>query len=114
MDRFRHFGASIAVLVIGAAFTACFRQEVVTRTLNVPQMGHPECVERVIQILTLPDPEAIIEIAPDLEQRTVSVTYVSTRMALKNIEHLLADAGFDVNEVIGNRAMRATLPESCR
>lgn len=113
MKRFRF--VVLAVITVAALIGGgCFRKDIVTVEIHIPQMRTTECANRVVRILTSVDPEAIIRVETNVERLMARVTYNSTRMALKNIEHLLTSAGFDANEASAPLAARANLPEECR
>jgi copper chaperone CopZ len=50
----------------------------------------------------------------DMEDRTVTLRYDSMQLSIKNIEFLVAEAGFDANEVPRDAAAAAKLPAECR
>jgi copper chaperone CopZ len=58
--------------------------------------------------------EGIISAEPDIEKHTMSVKYNSTKLAIKNIEFLIAGVGFDANEESGKPEAKAALPPGCR
>jgi hypothetical protein len=58
--------------------------------------------------------DAIVRAQPDVAARTVTVTYNSMRLAIKNIEYAITAAGFDVNEEQARPEARQALPEGCR
>ena len=93
----------------------CFRQELVTAEISVPGMGSPACAQLVANHLR-PEKYAGLEgpVIPDHQKKTVTVSYKSTQIALKNIEHLIAEIGFDTNAIPGNEQARQKLPEECR
>lgn len=108
----------LSILCVGIllplALTGCFRQEVLTVDISVPQMGSPECRRLVLQALGRLEQDAIVQVEPNVQTRVVTVTYNSTRLALKNIEHAITAAGFDANEEKATDEARAALPEACR
>ena len=58
--------------------------------------------------------EGIRSAEPDIENRTISVTYDSTKLSIKNIEFLIAGVGFDANDEPGKPEAKAALPVGCR
>jgi copper chaperone CopZ len=96
-----------AVLVAG-----CFRQDVKTIVVNVPAMKSPEC-SKIIQDAML-KVEGIEQVTPDVTAHTVTVRFNSTRVAIKNIEFVIATAGFDANSTMAPPETKAALPAGCR
>jgi len=50
----------------------------------------------------------------DLSSRTVTVTYDSLKLSLKNIEFAIAEIGFQANEVPAKPEAAKALPPECR
>ena len=105
------FVGFVGILWLG---TACFRQDVLTVEISVPQMGSPECRRLVLQALGRLEQDAIKRADLDIETRTATITYDSMRLALKNIELAITAAGFDANDEVAPDEARAQLPEVCR
>ncbi len=108
---------SARYLLLGAVAAAvlacgCFRQDVRTLVVNVPQMKSAEC-SKIIQG-ALSRIEGIVSAEPDLQKRTMSVTYNSTKLSIKNVEFLIAGVGFDANDEKGKPEAKAALPAGCR
>ena len=106
---------SMLPLVLCALMLAgpgCFRQDRRTITVKVPQLNGPECL-RFIQDAAQ-KVEGIEQVAPHYDSRTVDVTYNAMKLGIKNIEFIIAGAGFDANETQAPAAARAALPEGCR
>lgn len=102
----------LASLVLGALTAGCFRQDVRTLEVNVPNMNSPECF-KIIQS-ALNRVEGIISVEPDIPNRKLSVTYNSTKVAIKNIEYVIVGLGFDANGNPGKSDARQSLPADCR
>ena len=96
------------------AFLACgcYRQDIRTLVVNVPQMKSVDC-SKIIQG-ALSRIEGIVSAEPNIEKRTISITYNSTKLAIKNIEFLIAGVGFDANDEQGKPEAKAALPSGCR
>lgn len=102
------------VLVLGLLAVSCRREDIRTVTIQVPGMKAPRCVERVVDAVARQQGVQRDTINLDLAARTVVVTYDSMQLAVKNIEHAIADAGFQANEIPANESAREALPEECR
>ena len=90
----------------------CFRQDIKTIVVNVPGMKSPEC-SKIIQDATA-KVDGIVEVTPDVTAHTVTVRFDSTRLAIKNIEFVIATAGFDANSTVAPPETKAALPAGCR
>jgi copper chaperone CopZ len=101
-----------AAALIATLTAGCFRQDIRTFVVNVPQMGSPEC-SKIIQDALI-NVEGIHSADPDLHNKSMTITFDSRKLAIKNIEYLIADRGFDANEAQGNPEARAALPPACR
>lgn len=99
--------------VVSLVFAAgCYRQDVRTIEIAVPQMKSDECAQLVRQALAGVD--GIEAVVPDVPNRRVLVTYNALKLAKVNIEYHLTDAGFDANDKPAKAEMRAKLPSDCR
>ncbi len=110
MKSARYLFGCVAVTALLAC--GCFRQDVRTLVVNVPQMASSDC-SKIIQG-ALSRIEGIVSAEPDLEKRTMSITYNSTKLSIKNVEFLIAGAGFDANDEPGKPDAKAALPAGCR
>ena len=94
--------------------SGCFRQEILTAEVNIPQLRAKECQQWVLDALDKLGPDAIIQADLDRERRTARILYDSRKVALKNIEYAITDAGFDANDEKARPEARAALPPACR
>jgi copper chaperone CopZ len=97
-----------------AAFLACgcFRPDIRTLLVNVPQMKSSDC-SKIIQG-SLSRIDGIVSTEPNIENHSILITYNSTKLGIKNIEALIAGIGFDANEEQGKPEAKAALPPECR
>ena len=100
--------SSLCILI----FTGCFRQEVRTIVVEVPQMHSAACGQVIQDALVRGD--GILSAHPDLLAKTISVTYESTKIAAKNVESIIADVGFRANDRPPDETVRATLAAECQ
>jgi copper chaperone CopZ len=100
------------VAVLAFLACGCFRQDVRTLVVNIPQMKSADC-SKIIQG-ALSRIEGIVSAEPDLEKRTMSITFNSTKLSIKNVEFLIAGVGFDANDEQGKPDAKAALPAECR
>lgn len=99
-------------LLAALSLTACFRQDHRTITVRVPQMKSPDCYAIIQE--SIKNVEGIESTRPNYEQRTLDVSYNALRLGIKNIEFVIAGAGFSANDMEAPTDVRAKLPEGCR
>ena len=92
----------------------CFRKEILTVEITVPQMRSEECAQHVANALRRLEAEALRDVQLDIERRVARITYDSTRLGLKNLEYALTTAGFNANDKEAEPVLREALPEGCR
>lgn len=92
--------------------TSCFRNDTRFGEYQVPKMTSQEC----LNVLSgkLKGIEGVEDVQADFSTGKVTVRFNGLKVALKNIEFVIAGAGFDVNDTPGNPTARAELPVSCR
>lgn len=103
---------TLAACVTIALGTACFRQDRRTITVKVPQLSGPACLRPIEEAAR--KVEGVEHVSPNYEARTLDVTYNAMKLGIKNIEFIIAGAGFDANNTVAPAAARAALPEGCR
>lgn len=101
-------------LILTLAVGGCFRKEILTVEISVPQMRSQECAQIVIRALGTLEHEAIHQAEMNVDRAVAIITYDSMRLARKNIEFAIASAGFDANELRASPEARALLPDGCR
>lgn len=92
--------------------TGCFRNDRRTIDFNVPKLTTQECLAYLSGRLRAN--EGVEDVRADFTTGTVTVTFNGLKLALKNIEIIIAEAGFDVNERPADPVARATMPAPCR
>jgi copper chaperone CopZ len=106
---------AVALATAAALSSGCFirpRNDDITHTFSVPKLTSPECSKIVLDILG--QAAGVSKVEPDLQKGALRVTFSTRVTALKNIEYALSEAGFDVDDSIGDPAAKAKLPEGCR
>jgi copper chaperone CopZ len=104
---------AILLLAAFAGLSAgCFRQDIKTLVVRVPQMKSPECSKTIQDAMSRI--EGIYSAQPDLAARTMAVTYDTKKLSIKNVEYLITGLGFDANDEKGNPEARNNLPAGCR
>ncbi len=97
------------ILVIGSS---CRQMDIRTVTIEVPQLRGQECeqiLHRVLSSMNGVRGDTLV-----FETGSVTVTYDSMRLALKNLEYAISAAGFQANEIPADAEARGQLPERCR
>jgi copper chaperone CopZ len=75
-------------------------------------MNSPACYAVIQDALKVV--EGIENTRPDYERRTLEVTYNGLKLGIKNVEFVIASAGFAANDLQPPAEVRARLPEPCR
>ena len=102
----------MAALTCLLLMTGCYRQDVMTMEIEISQMRHAECSRIIINALQ--NVEGIKYVDPDMELRILTVSYDSRTLALKNIEYIIAEAGFTANDWEAEMSKRMRLPSQCQ
>jgi len=90
----------------------CFRQVIRDVMVEVPNLGSPECF-RIIQEALRPL-DGVQSATADFASSTVTVRYNSEKLAIRNIEFVIAGAGFAANDLPPSEQAKANLPAECR
>ena len=113
--------AGLGLLSCVLWLASCRQHDLRTVTIKLPGLKNEACVEVVRKSLAAVGKQPGLRGAIDvrsaefsLEQRTVTLTYDSMCLALKNLEHYIADAGFAANDTPPNARAVKALPEECR
>ncbi len=109
MKKITCFVFVAVILLIGFA---CRQRDIRTVTIDVPRMQGEECAGIVYNVLA--SLNGVRAESLEMEPGAVTVTYDSMRLALKNLEYALAEAGFQANEIPPDPDARERLPERCR
>ena len=99
------------ILVAGIA-CACRQSDVRTYTLPVTGVKNAACEEVIRDALKRT--EGVMVDKLQFVPGAVTVTYDSMRLARKNIEAVIAEAGFTAGETPANPAAVTNLPPACR
>ncbi len=76
---------------------SCRQQDVRTVTFTCPQVVGARAAEVVVRALSKADGVRVDSIR--VEDGKVTVTYDSMKLAIKNIEFTIAEAGFDAGDI---------------
>ncbi len=92
--------------------SGCFRNDTRIGVYHVPNITSQECLNVLSGKLRAV--EGVEDVQADFTTHKVSVTFNGLKAGLKNIEFVIAGAGFDVNETPGAAAAKEQLPATCR
>ena len=112
-----HIRSLLPALALLAALLAgggCRKRDIKVKVIHVPGMRNAACARIIQDALSRHPPEVIRSVEPDIEKRTVTVTYNSMVLALKNLEYFIAAAGFDANDTVAPSNAVCALPPECR
>jgi copper chaperone CopZ len=108
-------GLAILIALCAVFGAGCRKQDVRTVVIRCPEMKTQACAERIVEALSEASYGVSVDsVRPDLEARVVTLEYDSMLLSIKNIEAIVAKAGFTANEMPANPAAAAALPEECR
>lgn len=96
------------------ALCGCFRPETVTTEIRMPALRTELGAVIVGQVLATFPKDSLKSHSADWKTGVVRVTYDSTKIEIRNIQHRLSDAGFDADDVPANEDARQKLPPDCR
>lgn len=103
-----------ALLAAGVGLCSCRQQDLRTFKIRVPEMHNAACAEVVGRALARVNGVQQESIRIDVGDRSVTLTYDSMVLSLKNIEYAIAQAGFTANDIPADAEARAALPPECR
>lgn len=97
-----------------AVGTGCFRKDHRQITINVPQLTsqRTNCLQRIIDATKSVDGIEGVQFGE--KAGTIVVSYNALKLGIRNIEFLVAGAGFDANDTKAPEQARNALPEDCR
>lgn len=110
-------GAWGRVLLLGICLTSgsgCFRQTKMTATIRIPALRSETGAALVLQALAEGMGDEVSVLSVDTTAGKIQVSYDSLRIALRNLQHRIAEAGFDVDDLPANPEARSKLPVDCR
>lgn len=102
----------LVVVWIGLLGVSCRQQDLRTTTIRCPRVGSATSVRLVTDALANVD--GVLPGSIRCDTGAVTVSYDSMKIAVKNLEFLIAEAGFDAGEFPANAKAQAVLPADCR
>lgn len=104
--------ACAVVLFIGFVVLSCRQQDIRTTTIKCPQVRNASCARVVTVALARTD--GVVAESIKVGDGTVTVTYDSMKVAIKNLDFAMAEAGFDADDIPADQKAREALPADCR
>ncbi len=95
-----------------AVLAGCYRNDTRILTFDVPGLKSEDCAAILQQAMG--KIEGIEAAEADIGNRKLTVTFNGLKLATKNVEYVIAGAGFDVNDTTAPQQARNNLPEGCR
>jgi hypothetical protein len=100
---------SAALALCLAVCAGCHRQNTRTSVIRVPDLTTDAAAEKIIHALSpYQEYELVLEVVPNVPDRSVNVVYDGLVVSLKNIEYLIARAGFAANDTPALPELQAT------
>ena len=78
----------------------------------MPELKNRQCEELILAALR--KTEGVLADKTQFGKNSVTVTYDSMKLAIKNLESAIAEAGFTANDTPAVPAARAALPAECK
>jgi hypothetical protein len=97
------------------ALPACRRYDHQTVAIAVPGLRGETCLDPIrTELRLLLQDGSIVSLAPDYTGEILTITFDSMRIARKNLEHAIADAGFPANDIPADPKARDELTSDCK
>lgn len=103
----------LAGLIITAGICAgCYRQVHREVVIHIPKLTSTACFSIIQDALRPLD--GMISATADIPNRNIVVRFDSEKIAIKNIEFVIAGAGFSANDIPLNAQAQEQLPAECQ
>ena len=107
----------LALAVIALYLTGCYRQDVVTIEVKIPQLKSPQCadiIQKSLEKYNTPKLIIIKSIQFDYTTKSAKITYDAGQTAVRNIQHWIAESGFQADSIAPFPGTRERLPKECQ
>lgn len=105
---------TIVGLVLVCAAGSCRKHDIRTIKVYVPGMKTEACAELVRNKLAKVPGVLPPSIRTDVGARSVTVSYDSLFLSMKNVEFAVAELGLAANKIPADKAAAESLPAACR
>jgi hypothetical protein len=107
--------AHLVLGLVAACAVGCFRANIQTHEIHVPEMTSERAAERLAWALTYTtDTASVHRVEADLDRRMLIVTFDSRRIARMNLDHMISAQGFTANKLPPQVATPIPAPVSGR
>lgn len=103
---------SVCSLIGGG--TSCRKHDYRQLVIHVPEMRNEACVRAIAPVFAKAPGVKRQDVSIDIPNRKITIVYDSLRLADKNLEFLVAGAGFEANGIPADSKAVAALPPECR
>jgi periplasmic mercuric ion binding protein len=103
---------AFAVSAMTTAGLAQAKKAVQTVTIKTPTVQCESCKDRIEGILKRE--EGVQKAVVDFKKKTTKVTFVSDRTNIENIKTVIANAGYDADDVTAETEAYKKLPKCCK
>lgn len=104
--------AYLAVVLACLSCFSCRQRDIRTTTIQCPKLTSEKASEIVFKALSRTD--GVLSDSIRFEPGKVTVTYDSMKVAIKNLEYVIAEAGLAAGEYPADPKAEAALPEELR
>jgi periplasmic mercuric ion binding protein len=103
----------LSILLIGLA-TTTFAQTAAktTATIKTPTVQCEKCKARIENYMSHED--GIVKITVDYKKKITTVTYIPDRTNIENIKAMIANVGYDADDVTAEPDAYKRLPTCCK
>ncbi|HEX9510296.1 MAG TPA: heavy metal-associated domain-containing protein [Puia sp.] len=103
----------IVLFLLGFAGVSMAQQKTqLTVTIKTPTVQCQQCKERIEKYLS--HEEGIQKVNVDYKKKTATVTYLTDRTNVENIKTLIANVGYDADDVTAEPDSYKRLPTCCK
>jgi mercuric ion binding protein len=99
-------------LVIGLAGVSQAQKQQKIAVIQTPTVQCQECKERIEKYMS--HEEGIVKVNVDYKKKTATVTYWTDRTNVENIKALIANVGYDADDVTAEPDSYKRLPTCCK
>lgn len=110
-------GKFFAIGLMCLSIIGCYRNDVVTVEISIPGLKNPDCgtiIQNNFNKYNTPKITIVQNVEFDFGTRTALITYDGRHTALRNIQHWIAEVGFQADDVAPFPGTQEKLPEGCR
>jgi len=103
----------VLLFAVAVLCFSCRKRDIRTIKIHVPEMKNTACATLVNKKLSRVPGVKVETVRIDIARRTVTVSYDSIVLSMKNIEFAIAEAGFKANDIPADEKAARNLPPEC-